>query len=95
MEMSEANREYQIAGEIFGRLRKALGFGELLMFTRTCDAVSLPQTVAYRWEFKIGKRRYFSQEDIPFIKLGTLRSTEAFSQSLAEKWKYEHRKATK
>lgn len=91
---SDCYTAYRAAGEVFGRLRESLGFGELVMFTRTWGESAPPRSVAFQWTFKAGDRRYCCEENVSFIELKHLRSVEAFAGRLSDKWKHEHRKTT-
>lgn len=91
---SDCYTAYRAAGEVFGRLRQALGFGELVMFTRTCGQSASPRAVSFQWAFKAADQRYCCEENVTMIELTNLRSLEAFANHLCDKWKNEHRKTT-
>lgn len=85
---------YAAAGELFGRLRESLGFGELVMFTRTWGQSAPPRVMAYQWTFKAKGERYCCEESVPFEELEHLRSIESLASHLSDKWNHQHRRQT-
>ena len=95
--MSEATTSlncYAAAGELFGHLRESLGFGELVMLTRTWGQSAPPRVMAYQWTFKAKGERYCCEESVPFLELEHLRSIESFAAHLSDKWKRQYRRQT-
>ena len=91
---SVASRCYAAAGEVFGHLRESLGFGELVMFTRTWGQSAPPRVMAYQWTCNAKGERYCYEESVTFVELEHLRSVEAFAEHLSDKWKNQHRRQT-
>ena len=79
--------DYAAAGELFGHLRKALGFGELTMTTRTWGQAKPPNAVVYEWEFDQNGRVYQLAEVVSSEMLFNAWGIEAFARQLAAKWK--------
>jgi hypothetical protein len=80
--------EYSVAGELFGHLRNSLGFGDLTMSTLTFSGEEQPNAIVYKLLFEHSGRRCTCQECVLFSELKNLRSVEAFSQRLSDKWKW-------
>jgi hypothetical protein len=80
---------YAAAGELFGHLREALGFGELVMFTRTWGDSAPPRVMAYQWTFKAKGERYCIEHSVPLVELEHMRSVEAFASHLSDQWKHQ------
>lgn len=85
---------YAAAGELYGHLRTSLGFGELVMFTRTWGESAPPRVMAYQWTFNARGERYCCEELVAFVELEYLRSVESFAEHLSAKWKHQHRRQT-
>lgn len=80
--------KYKAAGELFGRIHKMLGFGELSMFT---GPESL-QMFTYRWTFKANGELHCSQEVVNVLQLVVNdQSIESRSGGIVNKWKHYHR----
>jgi hypothetical protein len=86
---------YATAGELFGHLRESLGFGELVMLTRTWGQSAQPRVVAYQWAFKVGGERYCCEEAVALLELEHMQSIQVFAKHLSDKWKHQHKTQTK
>lgn len=83
---------YQAAGELFGRLRGLLPYGELTMSTRTRGRCG---GVCYRWDWAIGDDPWFEELYVSFYNLLNYESTEAFAVALIDRWKRDYEAAAK
>jgi len=83
-------QDWRLAGELFGRLRAALGFGDLTMVGSDSSDPSDP-SVIYRWSFKARGQRHSVARVVPFRQLGQWRSVPAFAESLATVFKSKFR----
>jgi len=52
------HRDFQLAGELYGRLRLAFAFGELMMFSSAWGGGRIPTGVSYRWVFNVDGSSY-------------------------------------
>ena len=75
---------YRTAGELFGRLRQSVGFGELVM-------IAEDRAVSFRWTFKSGNERYYCQWTSTDVELSHIEHIESFADDIASGWKAEHR----
>lgn len=89
---SRASACYAAAGELFGHLRDSLGFGELVMFTRTWGQSAPTRVMAYQWTFNAKGHRYCCDRSVSFDELELARSMKSLADHIAEVWKNEHRK---
>ena len=89
-----SSRCYAAAGELYGHLRTSLGFGELVMFTRTWGQSAPPMAMAYQWTFKAKGERYCCEESVSLLKLEYRQRIEAFAEHLSDKWKHQYRRQT-
>ena len=87
----EVRADYQMAGELFGRLEFELGFGYLSMYRDEQDFMFV-----YRWGFSAksiphGCRRVI---DIRRQRLISRIPLEMIAQQIADEWKEFHRRAS-
>ena len=80
--------EYKAAGELFGHLRKGLGFGDLTM---SCPDIN---AVVFHWSFTSDGKRHSQQETIPLEDLPKSNHIKEHAQYLALRWKRDARQAT-
>ena len=80
--MIETYQDWRLAGELFGRLRAAIGFGDLTLVASDSSDPSDP-SVIYRWMFEARGKRHSVARVVSFRQLGQLRSVPAFAESLA------------
>lgn len=78
---SDAYASYRLAGELFGRLEDALGFGQLVMYK---DAT----VFVFRWGFTAKGKSYGSQL---FVDSEEMLMVLNRAEEIARKWKDEHR----
>ena len=81
------SRIYSAAGELFGYLRKGLGFGDLVMFERTWGDSTSPQAISYRWGFDANGKRHGIEHTVSIVELEHIRSVDAFAFNIITKWK--------
>lgn len=82
---------YRLAGELFGRLREALGFGELTMTTRTWGNAARPSAVAYQWCVSVKGSPFCYEIDVTFREFQLMKDGGSFAEHQSEKWKRHHR----
>ncbi len=87
--MSEKDKfaAYRIAGEFFGRLEKALGFGDLSMHAESMVFV-------FSWGFTAKGKRYGSQLRVDSREILIDRAIHEQAERIAARWKDDHRKVT-
>lgn len=91
-EKCSTRRCYAVAGELFGHLRESLGFGNLVMFTRTWGQAAPPRAIAYQWRFNANGKQYGVEECVLFIELEHLPNVAVFAQHLSDRWKNQCRR---
>lgn len=90
-EVSACYDAFRMAGELFGRIQAAVGFGELTM-------TQASEVVAYTWTFNMSRsaserlQRYACQWNVRLSEFSFLRSLQIEAEEIAEQWKNEHRK---
>jgi hypothetical protein len=75
---------HRAAGEMYGRLSDALGFGDLSM--RSCDT-----GFVFRWVFNAKGQRHTSEWAVLDFELSE-EYIWTIAENVAESWKNEHRK---
>lgn len=81
---------YKSAGELFGRLQSALGFGELTM-AESKHINSAACCIAYRWSFQAGGKTYGCEEQLHIHDWRYIKSIPEHAAKIAERWKQLHR----
>lgn len=76
---------YRVAGEMFGRLEAALGFGELILHK---DA----RVFVFVWRFTAKGKPYSSQWFVDEVDIVMDRQGIDCAELIATRWKNEHRK---
>lgn len=84
---SDCYAAYRVAGEMFGRLKTALGFGDLVMYEKD-------RTIIFQWEFSAKQKRYCSSFSIDFLEIAVRKEWAGYPEEIAERWKNEHRRVT-
>jgi hypothetical protein len=77
---------YRIAGELYGRLKQELGFGELVMLSHN-------SSIMFQWDFSAKGKRYRCQEAVSLMSLHHM-DIETLTTQISSGWKREHRNAT-
>lgn len=87
----EVRADYQMAGELFGRLEFELGFGFLSMYRSERLYVFV-----YRWGFKAKGEPYSCQRQIDMRsqRLFDKRPLDMVAQQIAYEWKAQHQHVT-
>ena len=83
--MSDELDFYRLAGEIFGRLKRDLGFGELSMSSHQSG-------IHYAWTFNAKKRRYAVTRVIARDELTLTRYPGMLAESIVAEWKSDARR---
>lgn len=76
---------YRLAGEFFGHLREALGFGSLHMSYEDAS-ITAPPSMRYIWIFQ-ARGRFSCQVVLDHIELSTLIDIKSHAKVVAEDWK--------
>ena len=84
------HRDFQLAGELYGRLRLAFAFGELMMFSSAWGGGRIPTGVSYRWVFNVDGSSYGIEHFVSFVDLVASLSVEAHADRLIAEWTAEH-----
>lgn len=84
---SDCYAAYRLAGELFGRLETALGFGELTLHK---DA----RVFVFSWGFTAKGKSYGSRWFVDDTEMLMDRSILDRAEGIARKWKAEHRKVS-
>ena len=71
---------YAAAGELFGRLRDRLGFGDLVMFSKS------PGVITYQWTYKARSDLYCQEFSVAFDVLAAY-SANSLAFNISEQWK--------
>lgn len=86
--------QFRIAGELYGRLRKNLKFGDLKMSTTTWGESSTRSCILYRWEFNMTKNgertRCFAELRVDEMELSCLKDVESLAHGMTKKLKKSH-----
>ena len=72
--------KYAAAGELFGRLRDCLGFGDLAMFSKS------PGVITYQWTFN-GRSGLYCQESSVTFEVLAAYSSRSLAFNISEQWK--------
>ena len=90
--MDEFLDPYRQAGELYGRLIEALGFGRLTMSE---DRDRGHAVMIFAWTFNTKKGGYRCEHRVEIMELAMFQpSFEAYAERLSNKWKSEHRRVT-
>lgn len=73
--------KYRLAGELFGLLRKELGFGVVRMFSLE------NHSVVFEWSVSSKRGKHYAQEAVSLEQLTIQDHLESFAHNMASSWK--------